>query len=36
LFKLKQSLKSMHEDGTAEKILHKSSMRSNILSSLEN
>jgi polar amino acid transport system substrate-binding protein len=36
LLTLKQSLKSMHEDGTAEKILHKSSMRSNILSSLEN
>lgn len=36
LLKLKQSLKSMHKDGTAEKLLLKPSMRSNILSSVDN
>jgi polar amino acid transport system substrate-binding protein len=36
LLKLKQSLESMHKDGTAEKLLLKSSIRSNILNSVDN
>ena len=36
LLKLKQSLKSMHKDGTAEKLLLKPSMRRNIISSVDN